>query len=80
MPTDEIPPLQQENKERISKKINMDDKIQSESYNALLKDVCTEYLRTMNKIIFDKNIRDPTQKEQYSFLTLPGPESPKPVP
>jgi hypothetical protein len=80
MPTDEIPPLQNDNKSRIAEKINLTQEIPSDGFNNLMKDVCTDYLRTMNKIIFDQNIRDPTQKEQYSFLTLPEPATPKPVP
>ena len=72
MPTDEISPLDNEQVSRIlSLALNTEAMRQSAlDTSALLTEVNIDFARTLNKIVFDKSINDPSQKSLKSQLQL----------
>lgn len=84
MPTDEIAPLDTEQVNRILLLALNTKKLKQNALDttSLLHEINVAYQRTMNKIIFDVNLKDPNQQELKELLQLPKEpeEKPKVVP
>lgn len=83
MPIDDVPPMAQADIDRIlsltfsSKKlIEYQDRLPLQE---LVEEAAIEYARTMNKIVFEESVRDPSQAELFAGLELPAAEPPKAV-
>ena len=81
MPTDGVAQLDSEQINRIvSRALNTLSLKRNEfDTNQLLSEVNTDYARTMNKIVFDANMRDPSNSALAATLNLP-PSVTEPVP
>jgi len=72
MPTDEISPLETEQVNRILLLALNTKKLRQSALDtsSLLKEVNIDYARSMNKIIFDKNLNDPEEGQLRNQLNL----------
>eukprot|EP00736_Rhodelphis_marinus_P006943 Rmarinus@m.24609 len=82
MPTDEISGLGQEQVQRILASAMNTEALTDRSIDtsALINEINIDYARTMNKIIFDHNLKDPAQRELFESLELPPADAKKVVP
>lgn len=82
MPTEEIHTLDGDQKARLVYKATnvkeMNKNVNPEN-SPLVYEVCLDFARTMNKIIFDKHINESGKDLIASNLTLPPPQPPKPA-
>ncbi|KAF0975040.1 hypothetical protein FDP41_005793 [Naegleria fowleri] len=75
MPIDEVSPLSEEQMMNIrrlgcnSQKLR--DKVYDSSTDELLNEIIKEYQKVTNRMIFDKNMKDPLQKDLFKNLELP---------
>ena len=74
MPTEEIPTLNSEQKEKIVRKSTnvryMNKNINPEN-SPLIYEICLEFAKTMNKIVFNKHLNSSGKELILSKLTLP---------
>lgn len=82
MPTDEVPPLPEEKIDRILfGALNVQRVVaRNPDTGPLLHEITTDYARTLNKIVFDINLRDPRQQEVFAHLELPRAPEKGPAP
>ena len=73
MPIDEIPPLSNQSRENICQLALNTKKLRDSrlSIEERLGEIALDYARTMNKIVFNLNLQDESQRELFSFLNLP---------
>eukprot|EP00163_Fabomonas_tropica_P031149 TRINITY_DN730_c1_g1_i7.p1 TRINITY_DN730_c1_g1~~TRINITY_DN730_c1_g1_i7.p1 ORF type:complete len:4213 (+),score=1156.03 TRINITY_DN730_c1_g1_i7:1002-12641(+) len=73
MPTDEIPPLDSTQIKRIMSSALNVKRLKGKRLDTsmLVKEINKDYARTMNKIIFDMNYKDPNQADLFDSLALP---------
>ena len=75
MPIDETDPLDEAQLERVRDlSINTNKLIQNEDHlnvASVVQEVSTDYSRTLNKILFDMNLKDPTQASLFQGVSLP---------
>jgi dynein heavy chain len=84
MPSDELSPLDTEQVNRILLLALNTKKLKQNALDttSLLNEINIDYQRTMNKIIFDVNLKDPNQQALKELLRLPDEpeEAPKKAP
>ena len=82
MPTEEIPTLNSEQKEKIVKKSTnvryMNKNINPEN-SPIIYEICLDFAKTMNKIVFNKHLNTSGKELILSKLTLPPAPPPKKV-
>mmetsp|Transcript_7015 Transcript_7015/g.26224 ORF Transcript_7015/g.26224 Transcript_7015/m.26224 type:complete len:4128 (-) Transcript_7015:64-12447(-) len=84
MPADEILPIDSTRVQKIKSMSlntpNLEEHEDQLSVEQLLDEANIAYTRTMNKIIFDTNMKNSNQQELFSFLSLPPDEEERIVP
>eukprot|EP00755_Sulcionema_specki_P029075 Sspe_Gene.17654::Locus_6284_Transcript_1_1_Confidence_1.000_Length_4893::g.17654::m.17654/K10408/DNAH; dynein heavy chain, axonemal len=84
MPIDESEPLDEAQLERIRDlSINTNLLLQNEEnldVASVVQEVSTDYSRTLNRILFDVNIKDPSQAELFKGIDMDLAEEEEPVP
>ena len=82
MPTDEIAQLDSQQIGRIVACCLSTESLRKSEVDTshLLNEVNTDYVRTMNKLIFDQNVSDPKHAHVFGALNLPAARPPPPIP
>ena len=84
MPIDDLEPLEPSQLERIRDlSINTNCLLENEeslNVSSVVQEVNTDYSRTLNRIVFDINLRDPAQAPLFQGVSMPTPQPPPPVP
>ena len=83
MPTEEINTLDSDQKIRLTNKASSSKKMTrniNPENSQLINEVTLDFARTMNKIIFDKHMKENGKDLIANDLNLPPPEPPKPAP
>eukprot|EP01060_Flectonema_neradi_P033948 TRINITY_DN5821_c0_g1_i1.p1 TRINITY_DN5821_c0_g1~~TRINITY_DN5821_c0_g1_i1.p1 ORF type:complete len:4165 (+),score=795.81 TRINITY_DN5821_c0_g1_i1:69-12563(+) len=84
MPIDDLEPLEPAQLERIRDlSINTNCLLENEealNVSSVVQEVNTDFSRTLNRIVFDINLRDPAQAPLFQGVSMPTPQPPPPVP